>query len=288
MHGAIARLSVPFLVCLTSLAALTPKGCGDPKEWDEGPRGGVYALRHSLNNAPDLTWQKPDFWWVIDKKYEFFDPTGDGPQPPSYIFVQKHGGDLGAPAGEGFSWYEAAGEHNQDYPVRWDSPPGAVFHLTHYPNLADQGNFSVTGSSHFWPCSSYLGRMEYTNTNLTTLKETLGAEGYAPWCGGDLGGSANQGFCWYEAMNNSSWNYDIVLPPGMVFDLRHTANNAPGKKWQKPDWEWRGVGYRSTDLTQKPPVGFIRWCGGDRDGSSGEGFCWFETLPGGGGSVERD
>lgn len=75
--------------------------------WDL-PRGTVVGLRHSMNQKG-----LRGFWWSDDLSCE--DRETGRPVPcnsldpdvlPPPGFVRVHGGDLGAPRGQGFYWYE--------------------------------------------------------------------------------------------------------------------------------------------------------------------------------------
>jgi hypothetical protein len=61
------------------------------------PPGTVLGLKHSMNQpTKTVVWQG-----------RFYDPAREGPAPPG--FERKHGGDYGAPAGQGYFWYERCG-----------------------------------------------------------------------------------------------------------------------------------------------------------------------------------
>ena len=71
------------------------------------PRGAVIGLKHSLNQ------RNKTFSW----NGKVYDPADPRIAPPKG-FARKRGGDLGAPAGHGFVWYEKISDPPTLYMIR--------------------------------------------------------------------------------------------------------------------------------------------------------------------------
>ncbi len=74
----------------------------DFSNWDEAekklPKGTILGLKHSMNQPEKkVSWRGQQY----DPVTSYRDRTGS---PPT--FVARHGGDLGAPSGEGYYWFE--------------------------------------------------------------------------------------------------------------------------------------------------------------------------------------
>jgi hypothetical protein len=164
------------------------------------------------------------------------------------------GGDEEAPNHRGYEWWMVNDEPSSD-PASWELPPGIVLGLKHSTHQADKtitvfGHDPVSGPDSF--------------------------PGFQKQHGGDLGASSGQGYYWYESTGEGFSNWSIVdqLPRWTVVGLKHSANQ-PDKKLH-----WMGQVYDPADSMIDPPPGFVRMDGGDRDGSTGEGYYWYEKVAG--------
>jgi hypothetical protein len=114
--------------------------------------------------------------------------------------------------------------------------------------------------------------------------------------GGDLGGSQGKGYYWYETsgtgfqfpaspQEHEVWRtFGLNLPADLVFGLKHSVNQR-GKflVWLGEPKEfspWVPGPFDPVNQHLIVPLPFERQNGGDRDGSDGEGFYWYEVNPG--------
>jgi hypothetical protein len=92
--------------------------------------------------------------------------------------------------------------------------------------------------------------------------------------GGDLGGSAGQGFSWWMVQTFPPDAVFTHLPAGLVIDLKHNVNQSNLiVPWGDP--------VNPSNITVPLPgvtVMLQREEGGDRNGSAGQGFFWYETT----------
>ncbi|MDC3959922.1 hypothetical protein [Polyangium jinanense] len=165
------------------------------------------------------------------------------------------GGDRGARSGEGYSWYSFR-DRPSDQPSGFKLPPGVVFGLTH--------------SAHMNPSAvTVFGKNPY--------RDREAPAGFTREFGGDLEAPAGQGYYWYESTGKdfSDWsNLQKLLPRWTVVGLKHTQN----QPWKKLTWDNKT--YDPAMLSEAPPLGFSRQCGGDLGASGGHGFCWYEKMTG--------
>lgn len=129
------------------------------------PPGIVLGLRHSVNQAES----GPRVFGcnVLGRRI----PTG---------LAWYAGGDLGASAGEGFYWYETLGSQATDWSLVDFLPCFTVIGLKHSVNQP--------GKILYWAGRYY----DPVNPHLPP------PPGFQRMVGGDLGGSAGEGYYWYE------------------------------------------------------------------------------------------
>lgn len=168
------------------------------------------------------------------------------------------GGDLGAPEGEGFSWWMVKDNPN-GLPADWGGklPPGLVFGLRHSINNSEDDDITVFGQSSVDGYSYIYG---------ANFDKTVGGDEKAP---------KGEGFFWYESadLNFKDWkSAEEKLPRGTVLGLRHSEN-------LKTPVGWAGNIYYPWKSAQAPP-GFEHRDGGDRGLGPGQGFFWFEKTKG--------
>ena len=157
------------------------------------PPGLALALRHSLFHAT-----------LNDRVTAYgLNPVADD-APTGLGLRRRHGGDLGADSGQGFSWYEAEDLDGTfdawDY-VEEHLPEGTILGLTHVPNLGGQVRV-------FWRDRWY----DPTDTN---ERPPAGFRRLGRW---DEAGKAGQGYVWYEKTTgpklflSSAAPYPVELP----------------------------------------------------------------------------
>jgi hypothetical protein len=140
---------------------------GDPASW-KLPPGVVLGLKHSANQR--------------DKGITVFgnDPVS-GPQSiPG--FEKQIGGDLGAPKGQGYFWYESTGVGMGD--ADWASvdnlPKGTIVGLKHSVNQRAK-------------------KLMWKNVTYDPVDASKQPPpGFKRMVGGDLGAPAHQGYYWYQ------------------------------------------------------------------------------------------
>lgn len=95
--------------------------------------------------------------------------------------------------------------------------------------------------------------------------------------GGDLGGQEGVGYSWWMISDDpyaDPFDWNKQLPPGLVLGLRHSSN-------QRDDNRITAFGNNPVngpaDFGRSQNGDIIREDGGDRDGSEGEGYYWYET-----------
>lgn len=210
--------------------------------------GQVLGLRHNMNQEKE------------NSQYMAFFTAS------RYFPVRRFsGGDLKAPLHRGYDWWMVNDDPESD-PSLWELPPGIVLGLKHSihqgPNtpsvFGKNSEISVFGND---PC---------------TGPPYLKGGRFKRECGGDLGAPANQGYYWYESTGIEFNNWELIahLPRWTVVCLKHSRNQKDKKII------WKGRIYDPADRTIAPPTGFKRRSGGDRNGSSGEGFYWYEKITG--------
>jgi len=97
------------------------------------------------------------------------------------------GGDIGAPAGQGFYWYESTGEGFKDWNIVNRLPKYTIIGLKHTMN---QKNKTL-----IWMGKIY----DPANPNVAP------PPGFVRMSGGDLGAPYGQGFCWYEKVSGPAF-----------------------------------------------------------------------------------
>ena len=178
--------------------------------------GLVFALRHSMNQASDQPVPFVEFGHVVADRI--------------------HGGDRGAPSGEGFNWWTIPASTPLSVLSLDEIPPGVVMGLWHSQNMS-----RIAG-----------------DPRLATVS------------GGDLGAPSGEGFVWYENADIARVNWDAVdlLPPYTVVGLKHSQNQRDKR------FVWKDG--QTYDPLVGCPDGFDRKDGGDRGASSGTGYYWCE------------
>jgi hypothetical protein len=176
----------------------------------------VFGLRHSINQANDII--RP----LV---------TLSGTTARSV-----HGGDLGAPSGQGYNWWMVPSDAPMNSVQLEEIPPGIILGLWHSDNMS-----AITA-----------------DTRLSSVM------------GGDLGAPSGHGFVWYETQLSGLTNWALVdrLPPYTVVGLKHSVNQ------RNKTFVWRDG--QTYDPLMYCPEGFDKKNGGDSGGSSGEGFYWCE------------
>ncbi len=110
-------------------------------------------------------------------------------------FRRIHGGDRGAPSGEGFSWFESNGEGQIDWSLIDRLPKFTIMGLRHTMNLRPDQDYSL---QIVWPgrhSCTYNGTAvpcDCTKTSITP------PSGWARMGSLDRGAPSGDGFCWYE------------------------------------------------------------------------------------------
>jgi hypothetical protein len=138
--------------------------------------------------------------------------------------LRWQGGDIGAPAGSGYTWFSTPDEPGTD-PGVWAQkiPPGVVLGLMHSLNQPAAGITAFGYSASNGPNS---------------------LPGFDRIHGGDIGAPAGEGFYWYESTGDgfSDWeNIDEVLPWWAVVGLKHTVNQPGESAAEEAPLEWPGV-----------------------------------------------
>jgi hypothetical protein len=228
------RLRTLGLVALLLIGTIIWTGCGGGETPPETKPylvpGLVIRLRHS-ENLPDSCRAMP--------------------------YLHLFGGDLGAPAGEGFEWWMIADDLNSN-PSSWKLPPGIALGLTHSQNLATHSGITVFGN------------------NPVSQGDFAGFERRH---GGDIKAPSGEGFYWYEStgefFSKDDWVIAEKLPKGTVLGLQHSVNQP------ETSVSWQGEGPYWPSQTDAPtPKGFVRRSGGDIGASAGQGYYWFEKVTG--------
>jgi len=176
--------------------------------------------------------------------------------PASAPVQRMDGGDLGAPLHRGYEWWMVQ-DSPESNPASHKLPPGIVLGLKHSFNQASAG-ITVFG---YDPVSG---------------PNSLPGYSFKKDVGGDLGASSGQGYYWYESTGEgfSDWSLADRLPMWTVLGLKHSRNQKDKKV------TWKGKVYDPANPNVAPPQGFERRSGGDRNGSSGEGYYWYEKVTG--------
>lgn len=166
--------------------------------------------------------------------------------------------------------------------IDWSHPPaGIVFGLRHSTNQKDKR--LVWDGALYDPASAQIPPGVFMRED-----------------GGDLDGHQGEGYYWYEtngigfqfqanspstdAAEMERWRiFSRQLPSGLVFGLKHSVNQ-PGKAllWLGEVREftaWRPEQYDPVNEHLLIPMPFERQNGGDRDGSAGQGYYWYEVSP---------
>jgi hypothetical protein len=167
---------------------------------------------------------------------------------------RMNGGDLGAPLHRGYEWWMLRDDPTAN-PGSYRLPPGIVLGLKHSKN---QANVAIT----------VFGRDPLTGPKTFS--------GFKKQTGGDLGAPSGHGYYWYESTGEgfSDWRIVDRLPRWVVLGLKHSKNQ------RNKIFSWMGKKYDPTNPRITPPKGFHRVVGGDRNGSRGEGYYWYEKVTG--------
>jgi hypothetical protein len=173
--------------------AVADAGYQDPGQYQALPPGLVIALMHSGNQAHSGI-----------RAFGSYDP----PSGPTSLngFIKREGGDIGAPSGVGFFWYESTGAGNTDWSLINRLPAGTVVGLRHTQNLPGhiyqfiwQGNYtcrSVQPGNPPVACNSSVAFGALGS--LGSIPILLPPPGFVIMRGGDLGAASGQGFTWFQ------------------------------------------------------------------------------------------
>jgi hypothetical protein len=112
-------------------------------------------------------------------------------------FRKQAGGDLGAPSGQGFYWYESTGEGFSDWTAVNNLPKYTVLGLKHSIN---QRSKKVS-----WNGRTY----DPANSSIAP------PAGFVRKVGGDWGAPSGQGYCWYEKVTG----FELVAIPTLTVTL---------------------------------------------------------------------
>ena len=209
------------------------------KTWDSVllPPGLVMGLRHNLNQQREGTRYIATFTALAREPVRRMD-----------------GGDEEAPLHRGYEWWMRC-DSPKSHPAAWKLPPGVVLGLKHSMHQAKAG-------------IRVFGRDPQTGPSALP--------GFRKQAGGDLGAPSGHGYFWYESTGQgfTDWSLVAKLPRWTVVGLKHSRNQRHKKL------AWMGKVYDPADRRIAPPPGFARQEGGDRNGGSGEGFCWYEKVTG--------
>jgi hypothetical protein len=184
-----------------------PSGCGfkwfavadagyqDPGQYRALPPGLVIALMHSTNQAHSGI-----------RAFGSYDP----PSGPQWLsgFIKRSGGDIGAPSGVGFFWYESIGAGNTDWSLIDRLPAGTVVGLRHTQNRFLQFNEFIWQGK--YTCRSRDVRVGNPPVACNSTKALphhslfdsvlgiLPPPGFVVMDGGDRGAPSGQGFTWFQ------------------------------------------------------------------------------------------
>lgn len=156
------------------------------------PPGVILGLKHSLNQA--------------DEPITVFghDPCR-GPRAPAGL-ERYTGGDLGAPSGQGYCWYESTGDGFRDWSVVERLPRWTVVGLKHSKNQPAK-------------------KLRWMGKTYDPAAASVDPPpGFTRRCGGDLGAPAGHGFCWYEKATGP----EIVVKPRLEHRLARSLLIAQG------------------------------------------------------------
>ncbi len=154
----------------------------DPASW-KLPPGIVFGLKHSQNQR--------NLSITVFGRDSYFGPSSF----PG--FTRQAGGDLGAPSGQGYYWYESTGEGFSDWSSADNLPRWTVLGLKHSINQRDK------------KCS-WKG-VTYDPAN----REIAPPPGFVRMVGGDLGAPAGEGYYWYEKITGP----EVVVKPQLRVTL---------------------------------------------------------------------
>ena len=150
----------------------------NPASW-KLPSGVVVGLMHSQNQAR--------------ARITAFGRAAYGKNSPSHFaaFVKQVGGDLGAPSGHGFYWYESTGSQYNTWEIINKLPRYTVVGLKHSKN---QPNKKL-----YWPSENPLiAKYGYDPAN----EHAPAQPGFVRMVGGDLGAPRGHGYFWYEKITD--------------------------------------------------------------------------------------
>ena len=164
--------------------AVADAGPQDPGQYRALPPGLVIALKHSMNQANS---------GIL--AFGSYDPAS-GPTSLNG-FIKRSGGDLGAPSGVGFVWYESTGAGDTDWSLIDRLPAGTVVGLRHKENLLG------TWTQFLWQ-NKYTCRSREPGNPPAACDplnpSILPPPGFVLMSGGDLGARSGVGFVWYQKL----------------------------------------------------------------------------------------
>jgi hypothetical protein len=167
--------------------AVADAGPQDPGQYRALPPGLVIALKHSMNQANSGI-----------RAFGSYDPAS-GPTSLNG-FIKRSGGDLGAPSGVGFFWYESTGTGDTDWSLIDRLPAGTVVGLRHTQNLPGRLN------EFLWQSKYTCRTIQPGNPPAACNSAAFGVfgggllppPGFAIMTGGDQGAPSGQGFTWFQ------------------------------------------------------------------------------------------
>jgi len=162
-------------------AMMHPSANWSPEMMSRIPPGLVVGLKHTQNQAN-----------MQILAFNSVDVASTNGFPG---FQRMFGGDIGAPSGQGFVWFESIGDGNVDWSLVDRLPKFTIMGLRHSINLRTEGNYrnqifwdgghSCTFQGNPVPC-------DCLNTQVAP------PPGFSRIGRLDQGAPAGEGFCWYE------------------------------------------------------------------------------------------
>jgi hypothetical protein len=192
-------LGAPSGVGFTWFALTFPGTNWDASKYTRLPPGLVLALRHSQNQA--------NMQILAFNQYD----AVNGPQQfPG--FIKRFGGDIGAPAGVGFVWYESLETGNIDWSVIDRLPKGTIMGLRHtrnlggvlggLPPLGSREGLKIMWSGKYACTINATGPVQGPPTQPAPCdcisSNVNPPPGFIRVGNYDLGAPSGTGFCWYE------------------------------------------------------------------------------------------
>lgn len=163
----------------------------NPSSW-KLPSGVVFGLMHSQNQFQAGITVFGRSAYGGKGALAILKPSYDRNSPSHFAqFVKQVGGDLGAPSGHGFYWYESTGSQYNTWEIINKLPRYTVVGLKHSKN---QPNKKL-----YWPSEDPLiAKYGYDPAN----EHVPAPPGFFRMVGGDLGAPRGHGYFWYEKITD--------------------------------------------------------------------------------------